>query len=179
MTSRMVSPSHVMLPYMTRSDSQITSLLLSSLWQWCNCPAGTCPLIPDTGLLVVTGTWKCKTSLQGSVNPGVPQKITIPTSIIQHGEEVKIYEVCDQLFTQLHALLTLQAGTFIGTLFSMFAQWKQGRPADTDCSTCTSFQWPSCLWRLFEGGVKCECLSVKVWPCSCFDCLQSHRIFSS
>lgn len=66
--------------------------------------------------------------LQGSRNPEVPQKITIRPLIIQHREELRLYVACDQLLTQLHVLLTWKAGTFIGTLFSLFVEHKQEIP---------------------------------------------------
>lgn len=121
-----------------------------------------CPLIPNTGLLVVAGTWKCKTSLQGSRNPRLPQKITIPTSIIQHREELKVYEVYDQLFTQLHALLTWQAGTFIWTLFTLFTRRKQEKPADITLWFFVILWMTLMFVEIILGG---WVLSICVWMC--------------
>lgn len=66
--------------------------------------------------------------------------------------------MCDQLFTQLHALLTLQAGTFIESLFSVFV---------TEGKRNLQLSHVLFLWRnlqVFSCFKDCLCLDVCVQP---------------
>lgn len=93
-----------------------TTLLAHSHARCLLCPAGWWPFIPNPGLLVYLsfGYVKHQEDTRGTPEDN-KSRLNYSTQ-----RRIKVYEVCDQLFTRLHALLTSQAGTFIETLFSVF-----------------------------------------------------------